>query len=539
MSITVDKIKVEGNSIFIRSNPTIGVIALTSFLDDATGEDLTHIFTKSFRYSRNGIIFSEWFPLTPINITTITVSAKDTLIIELQYIKNQPEGDNALSVNVADIGATEVASVSGYYFNNSIFKAYFESDNLEVLNWQINVLDKLFQKGLLPSYIDRFNEFENPDDFIEFWRSVTKFFAYYVVYARKFQKFYESEVLLSEYLEQKGIAISPLNELNELNHLMEKFYKEIANRGTRHITDRISNSIDIDGELLRLIHYNKFVDEFIFNLYKPEHFGWNLGNSSPLYRGMRINDNANKFYEPQVDVDDIDSYPITAEDSEVVTDPNHHTVLQITNGGISNEGLDSVGLEKFKIVVDPFLDYELFFLIKLENLDAEVPALLTVGFDAYDKDENIVSLKSYSDGANSNLFLQDTGLQRDDKYIGVSLFLYSKMKPGFPTDLTSINIGHDLRLVDTVTHVIPRITCTEGRMNLYNMRLTPMRTSYSRGFLDTKNFISAWIKNNNNELDILGIKQFTRRYLIPYNSNIAMVNISDESDYSEEFITLP
>lgn len=527
--ITANKIKIEGNSIFIRSNPTIGIIALTSFVDNTAGEDSTHSFTKSFRYSKNGIIFSEWHELTPVNILSISVNAKDTLIIELNYIKHQPAGDDNLTITSASIGTTATAGVNGFYFDNSIFKQYFNSDDLEVLNWQISVLSKLFERGLLPSYIDRFDEFGSPDDFIEFWRAVTKYFAYYVVYARKYQKFYQSEVLLQEYIEQRGMKTSPLNTIIELNYLMKNFYKEIFHRGTVHIVDKASQGAAIDGELLRLIKYNPLVDEFIFNLYKPEHFGWNLGNSSPCYRGMRINDNANKYYEQQAEPSDITKYPISGAAFAKVVDGGRD-VIEIVNGGICVTGLSNPNL--FKIKVDEFMDYELFFMVKLS-----AGAKLHVGYAAYNKAGGSMPLKSQKDSSSTlDHFAGGVELQRADKYLGVSLFLYNKLKPPFAGDTTTLNAGIDLRLIDGVTHVIPNIECSGGTMQIYNIRFVPMRTSYSRGFLDTKNFISAWIKNNNNDIDILGIKQFIKRYLIPYNSNIELSTIVNDGDYTQEVI---
>ena len=77
-----------------------------------------------------------------------------------------------------------------------------------------------------------------------------------------------------------------------------KFSHQIFNRGTNHINDKKNEGSQIEGEILRLIQYND-KDEYLFNLHKTEHFGWNLGNSSPLYRGLYLNDNLQK-YKPDV-----------------------------------------------------------------------------------------------------------------------------------------------------------------------------------------------------------------------------------------------
>jgi hypothetical protein len=66
------------------------------------------------------------------------------------------------------------------------------------------------------------------------------------------------------------------------------------------------------GEYLRLICYNPKFDEFIYNQLNLKDFGWNIGNSSPCYQGLRIQRNKTilKGYEETADFVDLDNYPI-------------------------------------------------------------------------------------------------------------------------------------------------------------------------------------------------------------------------------------
>ena len=155
MPITLNKIKQEGNVIYIKSNPQTGIIALTSFVDNSS--EPTGSFTKEFRYSLNGIIYTDWIELNVQNIQNIVVTQKDTLVIELKYNRN-PENNQYLSVSTATIETTDNPITNSYYFKNSLFSDLFNSEDLEVLNWVINVLDKLFKKGLLPNYLERYND---------------------------------------------------------------------------------------------------------------------------------------------------------------------------------------------------------------------------------------------------------------------------------------------------------------------------------------------------------------------------------------------
>lgn len=517
MSILVNKVKIEGNSIFIRSNPTTGILALAAFVyeHDGSGESSSSSFTRTFRYSTNGITFSDWIALNGGNIQSIQVQQKDTLIIELQYYRNQPPGSDLLHISEVEIGtASESPILPGYYFKHSIFYNFFGTEDVEVLNWYINVLDKLYQRGLLPNYIDRLNDFGKPDDFIEFWKGICKYFSYYVAFARKFQKFYVSEGLLTEYLDERGIRTSPEDNLGDLQYLMQNFYHEISNRGTIHIVDR---GAPIHGEILRLIH-NKSIDEFIFNPNLPQHSGWNIGNSSPLYRGMTIHDNANKFFEPGIEPSDISLYPTTGAVSVITDSSIGKKVISMTNGGIRDINGSKV------IKVDEFMDYELSFYIKKADGNN-----LTVGLDAFQADGNSdISLRRYKDNSNYNFFFENKNLQRSDKYLFIRLFLYNKHKPIFAGATTH------LKLSTGVLSVVPKILINGATAKVYNLRFVPMRTNYSKGLMQVNNFIDCWLRNNNNELSIEQVTRYIKHYLIPYSSHIEVNKTTQVGDYSKE-----
>lgn len=509
MTIVEDKIRVEGNSLIIRMQPAIGLLALTSFVSTESGVTSTSYFDKYFRYSLNGVTFSDWQPLTTQSITGLSVSQTDTLVIELNYSKvDTVEGESLLNVEGVEIEATKSATIAQNYFDKTVFKQYFESDDIEILNWYVNVLEKLYDKGIIPNYIERLNDEDSPDDFIDFWKSIAKFFSYFVIYARTFQRFYEDKSLISEYIEERGLRTSIENSLQELNLLMNKFYSQVAERGTNNIVNQVSQGDLIDGELLRLVWY-KPQDEFVFVTHQDEHFGWNLGKSSPLYRGLYLNDSANKFGDKSFEPYDISKY----SGATLVVDENK-TVLQVDSGEtLSSESIMKVSSE---------LDYEFSFLIKKEE-----GATLAVEAIAYDKDQNEVSLFSHKDGSITNSFLIDATLNRADKYLLVRVVFYNKTKKLFSGDTTSINQGQNLVLSESVVWINPTITIDGGSAKIYGVRLMPLSTPYSHGLTQIKNWISCWIENNNNSLSLARIEEFTRRYLIPYNSKIKTIELAN------------
>jgi len=184
MTIVCYKKNIEGDVIYIKSNPVVGIIAVSSFVENVVGVTGTEFFTsKIFRYSKDGVNFSEWEDLLITNLTSLTFDSKDSVIFELAYRRNTPN----LPPDIVDVQLTSTDSSTNYietYFQNSIFSEFFNSSNLELLNWYINVLQKVYSKGVLPDYIERLDDFQKDEDFISFWKSIAKFFSYFVLYAK-------------------------------------------------------------------------------------------------------------------------------------------------------------------------------------------------------------------------------------------------------------------------------------------------------------------------------------------------------------------
>jgi len=129
MDLVLQDIRYEGNSIFITSYPTVGVLALTSFMEDVDGVDGTHTFQKSFRYTIDGVHFSEWFTLNSINLTSLSLEPHQIVQFEFQYLKQQPLGDNQLQFNSLEVEFDKESPAAQTMFDKSIFKRFFETDD--------------------------------------------------------------------------------------------------------------------------------------------------------------------------------------------------------------------------------------------------------------------------------------------------------------------------------------------------------------------------------------------------------------------------
>lgn len=510
MSIVAEQTRREGNTLIFRTIPAVGVLALTAFTDDATSSDLSASFVKRFRYSSNGVQYTEWLSLTPENILGVELDPNGVFVAEVAYEMIQPAGADYLEVTEATFTTTNQAIDDSLevYFNNSLFKKYFNSSDPDVLNWYINVLEKLYGTGLLANYISR----ENTEDFLSFFGSVAKFFAFYVKLARVFGSFYNNRLLIEDFLSQRSLQIAPTDTLEDLQFLMETYYSQMGRRGTATILDKKSDGATVNGEFLRTIHYQD-IDEFLFCLYRKPNFGWNLGNSSPLHRGLKINSNLNKapWSVGELSMANVGPYLTTG-----ATLVDGEVVVGTSGGSIEVTLADAVK-------VDPSLDYQFSFKIKLAATKT-----LTFNLAGYDVDDVLVTNISRASGNATNNFLLNAKLSRTDKYIEVRCYLYNKDRGVFAGDSTNLRQGRNIIAAETLSKVIFSVV-TNGAANIKDFQIVPMMTSYSRGYLQVNNFISAWIKNRNNKKSLKELRDFISRNLLPYNTQLSLINIGDVS----------
>lgn len=503
--------RLEGRSIIFRSAPAVNLLALISFTDDATPPSGGQQFIKTFRYTLDGVNYSNWQELTVPNLSAITVGEDDIFVAEMSYFKDQPADSDYLQVSSISINTSVGAEIDKFYFDNSIFKKYFNSDDTDVLIWFVNVLEKLYFKGLIPNFIKRKDESGSSEDFLALFGSITRFFAFYVKYARVFAAFYENEELIKDFLNQRGLNTSPEDTLEELQHYLETYYYQMSHRGTLGIVDLKRDGAEYNGELLRLIHFKEF-DEFIFCHYRKQNFGWNLGNSSPLYRGLSINDNINKtpWSKGRVDMQNTTQY-VTFGSGNIETNDFNKKALVFASSGTWNMTTP--------IPVDPKIDYEISFRI----LTADPFTFTVRGFDYLGVAVNNFLRKT---GAFGTVVLSNAKLSRDDKYITVRVILYNKAATSTATDTTNLKQGSNVIAAFNLNNITLKLDVT-GYAEIFDFKVMPVRTEYSRGFIQVNNFISTWVRNRNSKYNTQELEDYIRRYLIPYNCHLKVTSIEE------------
>lgn len=512
-----------GDVIRIKSNvPIIGIISLISFIDATIGEDQTKSFQKMFRYSLNGgMTFSNWLDLTTINVQNLKITKYDNFVIDYTYSHIGIDGNlqfDSLTLN----GSFEGSKYP--HFDNSFFSEYQNVDSICTLQWAINVLEKIYKLGLLPEYVERglIGNVDNDKDFVTFWYSLTHFFAIIVCFARKFEDIKGNELFLEKYIKSKGLFIQHDISIEKLIYLYENYITEFSKRGTLKIIETEAEGNEIDGELLRLIN-KTITDEFIFALCKPHEIGWNVGNSSPMYKNTNTVFESTKGYEKTYEVIDIANYPIINNGNITV----NNGYLQIdTYSGISGIGQDTA----FKILIDPRLNYEICFRVKQSNVSDSI----SFGVDGFKANGDSISfeIENVYDGGSiggdllddsddSTWFFENKSMQIINKeyWIRAIIFNYEQTSGAYGQPL-NIGIGNNLIFKEQCKYIIPKVLTTNNidTISITDFKVRPLNLDFSKGFLGARNFIVNWFINNNSNYSNDKIVELIKRYLLPYNA---------------------
>ena len=565
MAIIGNKATEIGDVIYIQASvPIVGLLALTSFIDDVDNETPTKYFTKKFRYSVDGINYSLWLDLTLSNVSAVVVDPTNTFYIEYLYKREGTDNTGDVSYNSTQVNGTIQPSVCPDIFVNSIFYQFFGCGDIEVLSWCVNVLEKIYEKGIIPTYIERgltSNQNWEDRDYLDFWRTLCCFYAMIVKYSREFEDFHLNEILLLEYLRQKGLYICDKSNMQDLIYLKKHYFDEIRQRGTIMIIKEDSNnqlslnsifhtksaqSKTTNGELLRLICYDKH-DEFIFNLIKKQYVGINIDNSSPLFCGLTNQITVNKAYEDTQDFVDITKYPIY--------NPNYCSLYEdliegkwvfkiegVPPGETSGISYDITTLSNTdfdnSIRVNENLDYEITFWVKTSSIGT--PSKLTFGVIGLDNNNNKLNLLNIHTGVYQDIFIQNYSLPQEDTYYFIRGIIYNKSEQlkSLLNSFLNINDGVNLKFSDNITRIIPQVVVNNnlaGNSNavlIWDFKVRPLKTPFSNGFTQPGNFLEIWLSQNNKSLTNLQVEDKMRRYLFPYNLAFRCIYLEPNSQES-------
>lgn len=538
MAVIENRATEEGDVIVIKTTvPIVGIVSLTSFLDTTSGETETTYFEKTFRYSRDGgMTFSDWMELTEINIQNVVIEKIDYFIIEYRYKRIGATG--VLEFDSVQVDGTyEALSFNNY--EQSPFSQFFTANDINVLGWAINVLEKLYKRGIIPAYITR-NTGEDDRDYVAWWFTVTHFFAILVYFARQFENLSTKTPLMQEFVKGRGVYMHNDPDLDELYYIFTNYIEEIQRRGTTGIYRR---EAEIDGELLRLIEY-VITDEFLFTFVNRGELGWCIGHSSPLYTGADGICNLIKGYEYTEEVEDLESYPLI--NSDFIENENQRIkIYNVPDGEIAGIGIsesvisggegvyyygDGIGAELIYpeslsdkcFVIDPTLNYEISFKV---SKTVHWIQDLSFGVALFDKNGNAVWATRITDGSIANRFFEVQPLNQSNTEYWIRGVIYAYDTEIKPQDVLNVGFGQNLCFPAEACYLVPLILVENNTgmtlpeiVYIRDVKVRLANLWFSRGTLSARNFIIGYLKNSSTYYNNQQILRIIKEQLIPYNS---------------------
>lgn len=403
------------------------------------------------------------------------------------------------------------------FFDNSHFKEFFDLNDANVLQWSLTVMEKLYSSGIMPSYIERNSGNDNlfeDEDFIAFWLSKCHFFGLLVIYVRFFENIEQNDVLKQLFLDNLGLYYAIDQSSTDLDYIFNNYLDEIKNRGTISVASKKGeNGNQVDGELLRIINYKTF-NEYVFAPLAKKEIGWNIGNSSPLFRGTQLMSNMVKAYEFGDEVTDLNLYPLIST-SNVAIDSGYMLFTHTT--GVN--GLQYAEEEDL-IPINNKVSYEVsFFIESLGDLTD-----LSFGVSAFNSQIQSLQLFDASTGTAStdNLFLDTIYPIVSDLGVWVRGVVYGSGETDLKGTL-NIGVGNNLKFNTSCEYICPKIlidnsTNSVNMVRVKDIKVRPLALPYSLGQLSANNFIVNYLKNNSGKFEN-ELNNIIRKELLPYNSN--------------------
>lgn len=510
--------------------PVIGIVSLQSFMDDVLDETGERYFEKSFRYSIDGgLNFTIWYDLNTVNIQNIEISRKNQFVIDYRYVRSGEEESGTLAFNNLTLSG-DFQELPYPVYRRNVFNQFYDVNDVGVLGWALNVLEKLYNRGILPDYITRKWDEDNPlfddVDFTAFFNTITHFFAIIVYMGREYEDIYSDEILLPYFLESIGLFLEINQTFLQQQVLMGQYPSEFKARGTESVVyfDNLIAGTPA-GELLRLISY-QYPEDQLLALLEPHATGWCVSKSSPTFNYTTHCANMVKGYETSEGITDQNNYPTQGS---VITIVDNTMRLQVTTGlvGIYTETFPTKPNASYldnAIVVSEELDYEIVIRIKDDNVGVP-PDHWYFGVRCFDADENEVVPFNLTSKTNSSFFFEAKRLHSINKEYMIRGILYSSTTSdnfGDTRDM-KLNIGYGsyLKMSPTTRFIAPMIYLDNGfgGGTIIECKARPLNFNFTLGKFGLKHILYFLYKNNST-LNTQGIYNKASQYLIPYNNTL-------------------
>lgn len=479
-----------------------GNLSLNSLFEDVENETVDRFFEKKYRYSLDGINYTEWDVLD-LNNFEIIGYADNIVFIDFIYTRKGNDESGFLKFNSLEILGEGVIQFNSYNKNFDLIFSDVLQKNFYTKSLRQNLLRKLYNSGILPKFIERGGG--DDDDFLSFWGAICGFFSLISTFANEFDEIPFNSEKLKEYLNQQNISTHQNSTLNQLKNISENLLQEYRYRGT---VMTLQNDGENLGEWLRLISYES-KDDFLIDFERKKDNGYFLNQSSIIYPGT-FSDNyqIEKFKNSYI-----------SDDANI---PNY----------INPENL---------IPIEKDIDYIFEFTVNKNYVGS---FYFNIGLATYNSSGFLIenSLKNCKTQSFDNFFIKEriTCFQNTGELIIRCVLFNSEYEYDENNEL-NIGFGNNLKQENTIfKNVIPIITNEDLFDNISVRPLVKgwnIKRQKNPQFLQSFRFINNYRKNNNNDKDENYVNNFLERYMIPYHYKLNSIEIGYKKPEKEVEIT--
>ena len=534
----------DGDVLHVAVNALIrGKVTMNAFTDVITGNGTVQ---REFRVNIEPMFYTDWMPLTAENLASVPYEANSILRIQIRYTRLSGTEDLVWS-GITITGTWEAGVFEAPTLLSSLFASLMNSPLLK--NIDDNIFKKLYFRGVVPRYITRGENvsYDEDRDYVALFSTVSYFFSLMIAFFKRFEHIRTDEELLREQVRSWGINFDEGNiTLEQLQYLAANYYSQIQQRGTAmievHAGDTLPNGqIAIaDGELVRLLHSQRY-NELLIGTVADYKMGWCMRQSSPMYRGTCREVTLNKTPENTEDFQSLSHFPIVSSgmSASLATSAEGKRVLRLSGTGTAGIGraVTSVtDVSAFFITADPEISYEITIAFKLTSgTKSAVSAYFGVeGFN--DLGEKLTDAFVNLDGevADGRIFQQSFSIWKSGVWYFARGIIHAYSTTLVSGTKTNLGVGVDLAFNNPfVRSIVPRFLITSSSsvtVELWDYKVRPLvrgrsvlsyrsgavADSHSLGFIQARDFMYTYARNNNGSLSQEEISDIIEKYLYPY-----------------------
>ncbi len=509
--------------------PVSGLSRLLGVHDHTTGEGQLRYFYKEFRYSLDGIQYTDWQELTEESVLGVEVSPHDLFVAHFRYTRSGTSSSGSLTFNGVALEGLFTPPCHGGHYSRSVFADYFDCTDRELLGWALNVMGKLYSRGIVPESIQRGDGSSDDTDYISFWKSMSLFFAMPVRLAREFSRFSDHPFLLSSFLRDRGLYLCGEEPLPVLKKLSGGFHGEMRKRGTALIAEEEEG--EPLGELKRLL-CKAPLDYFQMVRHEPRFTSFAPGHTGLFSRGTEGNPGLDIGWGKGQGFVNMDDWPIVQQDrAHIDGDELVFSVRKDDFPAIMAIYADDV--DRYKILIDPKLNYAFSFKISIKGW----PGWLNfyMGVKVYDRDGNrleMLDLRNgkykYNDEFNNEGYME---ARVGNTYYRFSGVVFNDAAPTDPSSALGAGEGSHLKFPPGAKYIIPFVffdVFHGGTFMMKDFTVRPASLPYSVVGLGGGGHTTFLMQNRNGTVSDVGVRSALRRELSPAGTGLGTVFLSDD-----------